>query len=195
MARRREHDQEAARAGAVEAFRRSGYAATSLAELEEATGLDRRQLYNAYEDKRGVFIKALEDFSSMAAARFLEPLEASAADLDVIKSTLHAMVEMAGSDSGRLGCLICNTAREPIASSDAEVRDLVQHYFDRIERAYANALKRACSSKQLTLTSARRRQAARHLMATHVALCVLARAGSPTELLRDAAAAALSTLQ
>ncbi len=188
MARPREHDEQAARAGAIQAFLRSGYAATSLTELEEATGLDRRQLYNQYGDKRGVFLQALDDFQEQAAERFLSLMETSNAAVSSIAVTLHGMVDLADSGHGRLGCLVCNTSREPIAATDAEVQERVQRYFARIEAAYANALKGS------SLPARARRQEARHLLATHVALCVMCRAGSPVETLRDAVEAAVRHL-
>ncbi|MEM6454142.1 MAG: TetR/AcrR family transcriptional regulator [Acidobacteriota bacterium] len=194
MARPREHDERAAREGAVEAFLRTGYAATSLTMLEQATGLDRRQLYNQHASKRGVFLQALGDFTDRAAARFLGKLEAPSADLQAIRDTLHDMVDVADTEAGRLGCLVCNTAREPIAQQDAAIGEVVERYFARIERAYANALRGAGRSKQIDPATDRRRTA-RHLLAIHVALCVMSRAGASAETLRDVADGALASLR
>ncbi|MEM6704179.1 MAG: TetR family transcriptional regulator [Acidobacteriota bacterium] len=195
MARPREHDAQAARDGAVQAFLQRGFAATSLADLEAATGLDRRQLYNEHGDKMGVFLQALDDFEQRASARFLGALEAREAGKAEIVETLNTFVELSATEEGRLGCLLCNTSREPVSRDDARVGDRVSAFFARIEKAYANALRNAVKVGDLELTAAGRRRHARHLMATHVAACVLSRGGVDRKTLRDVVTVALQPLR
>jgi TetR/AcrR family transcriptional regulator, transcriptional repressor for nem operon len=54
MARPRAFDEQAVLWAALDAFRREGYTALSVAQLEQATGLSASSLYNAYRDKAGL---------------------------------------------------------------------------------------------------------------------------------------------
>lgn len=60
MARPREFDESLAIDAAAEVFRRRGYAATSIEQLVEATGVHRGSLYATFGSKRGLFLRALE---------------------------------------------------------------------------------------------------------------------------------------
>ena len=48
MGRPRSFDENAALTGAMEVFRRKGYVAVSIRDLEEATGLKAGSIYNSY---------------------------------------------------------------------------------------------------------------------------------------------------
>jgi TetR/AcrR family transcriptional repressor of nem operon len=164
-------------------FWAEGFAGTSLTQLEAATGLDRRQLYNGLGDKRAMFLQALDDFQEMAGRRFLSPLEAESAGLSSIRDLLKTFATLAESDEGAMGCFVCSTSQEEIAA-DPDVKRRVDAYFDRIEAAYRNALTRAAKRGELARKPAEIRQLASFLFGVHVSMSVLARAGQPTERIR-----------
>lgn len=62
VARPREFDEADAVRIAAETFWRRGYQATSIKELEEATGLTAGSLYKAYGSKRELFTLCLEQY-------------------------------------------------------------------------------------------------------------------------------------
>ena len=193
MGRHITYDPVEVRRSILGAFWASGYAETSLADLERATGLNRRQLYNGPGDKKAMFLAALEDFEAVAGRRFLAPLERDGAGVDDIAALLRAFVALAGSPEGSDGCLVCSVSQETIAS-DADVRPRIDAYFDRIEGAYRNALEGASRRGEIDLPSARIRAASLHLFGIHVALCVLGRAGCPASRLSGMAEAAIDSL-
>ena len=193
MARPREFDEDEARAGVMRAFLTKGYADTSLSDLEAASGLGRKSLYNAFGDKRALFVRALADFRHLAVAETLAPLGGDGVGRAEIAAVYDRLIALADTEIGRLGCLICNTAREDIARHDAEVGAAVTDYF-----AHVTALmQRAVETAQARGEIAPSRDAAtlgQFLMAIVVALSVLARAGAPGETLaavRDEALTAL----
>ncbi len=61
MARPREYDQTTVLTAVMHAFRRRGFAATSVRDLETATGVTSGSLYNSYGDKRGLFLSLLDE--------------------------------------------------------------------------------------------------------------------------------------
>lgn len=191
--RPRKYDPEEVRRRTVTTFHRHGFAATSLSELEDRTGLNRRQLYNDFGNKKTMFVRALQDFSLSAGEQFLGHLEAAEpTGVEAARRTLLEMIELADTPAGRLGCLICNTAREPVAA-DADVCRIVDRYFRRIEAAYRRTLLRAQQLRQLAAERDVDRLA-RFLLTTHVGICLLARAGEDVSVLRDAATEALASL-
>lgn len=193
MGRTREYDDIAARQGLVSAFLQKGYSATSLSDLEDASGLDRRQLYNGYGDKKALLRQALSDFAEEARQFYLGPLYADTAGMNDIRHLLMFFVDASSEPRGRLGCLVCNTAREPI-SQDPEIKPEMNMFFRLIEAAYAHALSAAVARGEIELNDDQVRRKARLLFSTHVSLCVLARAGTDQSVLRDMAEETLAAL-
>ena len=60
MARQREFDETLAIDAAAAVFRRHGYAAASIEQIVQATGVHRGSLYAAFDSKRGLFLRVLE---------------------------------------------------------------------------------------------------------------------------------------
>ena len=178
----------------MERFWFSGYSATSLADLEDATGVNRRQLYRLRDTKRGLFLDALDNFTSRAGELHLADLEAPDAGRSQIESTLHTLARPSSTGWGRLGCLVCTASVDEEAMNDAETASRVRGFFRRIESAYANALARADEGSDVGHDTAERRATARGLFGAHVALLVLARAGVGEEVLRDIEVQAISTI-
>ena len=190
MGRPREHDPQAVRMKVMQCFWRLGFDSASMAELEAAAGVDRRQLARDYGNKRGLFLRALDDYYEAAAARIFSRMEQPGAGLEEIEATLATLNEQ----SGQLGCFMCNTSVEPITQQDREVRKRVRAFYDRIEAAYSAALVNALERGETNLPPQQLRQAARHLLTTHIGLTALARNGTPLEVRADAVRGALATL-
>lgn len=193
MARRKTYNPDTVREGAMMAFLHNGFGQTSLVELEQATGLNRRQLYNDFGDKHALFLGALDDFIALSVEMILHHLESDTAGVDAIEATLFTLVDMVETPDGRLGCMICNTSREPIVR-DAAVGKVVQQFFRRIEKAYQKALDRAVQDGSLP-KSTDTQSLARFFFGVHVALCVLSRAGESVDVLRDIASNSLTQLR
>ena len=189
MVRPRKFKEEEVRMAALQMFLQNGYASTSLSDLEAATGLGRRSLYNSFGDKRTVFLRALEDFRATAVEQNLAPLERPGAGLDAIAAVLNRLLDLAKTPEGRLGCLICNTSREPVAS-DTAVAEQINLYFSRVEQGFAAVLRTAQKNGTLpadeNVTSL-----SRFYLGILVSICVMGRAGVSIETLQDIVTEAL----
>lgn len=185
MARIREYNEDRARASLMTTFLTNGYEGTSLSDLEEQSGLNRRQIYNDFGDKRTVFLRAVEDFMTLAGKQFLGRLEHSEDGVASIEETLHGMTKVAETRQGRLGCLVCNTAREQIAK-DPDVRSLIERFFRRIEKSYRVAIERAIRLDEID-SGEDARSLGRFFLGIHVSLCVMSRGGESAGVLRDIA--------
>jgi len=62
MARPIEYDQQIVLDKAMELFWRNNFEGTSVAELVEVTGLNKRTMYNLYDDKQGLFDACLDNY-------------------------------------------------------------------------------------------------------------------------------------
>src|ERR1700739_2486849 len=70
--RPRAYQPDVALGKALDLFRKDGFAATSLDDLSEATGMNRPSLYAAFGDKRELYIKSYARYRADARAAMVE---------------------------------------------------------------------------------------------------------------------------
>lgn len=130
---------------AAERFRTHGFAATSLDDLADATGLARPSLYAAFGDKKALYIAAL--------ARTAERAEKAFAALAQRKPTLHeAVTSILGftidgyltGERGPSGCIFVSTA-PPEATTDPAVRAALAAFLAMEDDRTADILRAAGS--------------------------------------------------
>jgi TetR/AcrR family transcriptional repressor of nem operon len=139
VARPREFEESAVLDAAMHLFWRSGYAATSVADLCKATGLGAGSLYAAYGDKRGLFIAALRRYAERVSARAIAALENGGPN--AIAEYFAALIDAMVDGRRRAGCLLTNTLVEQFAS-DRTVSALIAGHLERLEAAFRVALMR-----------------------------------------------------
>jgi TetR/AcrR family transcriptional repressor of nem operon len=118
----RQFDEDALLEAALKTFWQNGFAATSMIEVAEATGVQRGSLYNAYGDKERLFLLAYERYAS----RFLDSVRQALSNPDpavalmaLFKGIVANMTEGAPSR----GCLTTKTLTElPLAGHAIEAR-------------------------------------------------------------------------
>ena len=126
----RQFDEDALLEVALKTFWQHGFAATSMIDMAEATGIQRGSLYNAYGDKERLFLLAYERYAS----RFLDSVRQTLSDPDpavaltaLFKETIVNMTEGAPSR----GCLTTKTALDlPLAGKaiEARVKQLIEDF-------------------------------------------------------------------
>jgi TetR/AcrR family transcriptional regulator, copper-responsive repressor len=109
MSGKPQFDEAAVIGAAVRVFWRHGYAATSINELTEATGLSRSSLYQRFGDKDGLFREALATYT----ARVLRRMNFAQADTarGRMKALLRAFLPDASAPRPD-GCLIARSCAE-----------------------------------------------------------------------------------
>lgn len=118
--------------GAVGVFREHGYHATSIIDLNEATGLTAGSLYKAFGDKHGVFLAAFEHYTRRRNTRLQAQLDSRRTGRDRIEALLHFYAEASHGDEGQRGCLVVASAAE-LATSDGAVAKRVKAAMRRTE--------------------------------------------------------------
>ena len=140
MGRMPTFDRRAVVDAARDVFWQRGYAEAGITELEEATGLTRSSLYNAFGSKRGLFDEVLAQYLDDIVRTRLRPL--GGGDPGALEAYVEDMRAAIAADSprARLGCLLLNAGSSPLASDDAEVRTLVSGYAAEMRAAIRAAV-------------------------------------------------------
>ncbi len=110
MGRFRTYDEDAVLSGAMRAFRRKGYQAVSIRDLEAATGLKAGSIYNSFGDKAGVFDAAFAHYNRTVLQHRLDHHAPAAAGLPGLRALFLSLLHEPNDES--YGCLITNSAVE-----------------------------------------------------------------------------------
>lgn len=189
MARTRSFDPDAALEVALEVFWSRGYADTSIADIVDATGVNRHSLYAVWKDKDGLYAAALERYSAHTASLMLEPLKRGGRA--GIAANLRALAEMVRGLARNRGCFAVSTAVSGAASE--RVHALVTRHFANVEAAYQGALEVAVREGELPSDLDVVAHAA-HLAIASQALLLQAKTGASAEALERYVAVTLLTL-
>jgi len=111
MARPREFDREEALGRAMRVFWEKGYAATSTDDLLGAMNIGRQSLYNAFGDKRRIYLEALERYQLNSVSHHVGNLNGPASPLAGLKALLLGLIPaICGEDPQ--GCMGVNSICE-----------------------------------------------------------------------------------
>lgn len=192
MPRSREFEPKEALQKAMQVIWRQGYTATSIEDLVEHTGVSRYGLYTTFGDKRELFLAVLDCYRDTVVSRLLGALERPEAGLPEIRHYFQFLIDTADTQTGRLGCLMCNTAVE-LAPFDSEIAEKVQEYLNRIKQAFTTALHAAKRQGELG-PDFDCEGSADYLLGLTQGLFVLTRSPAPRETIQHFIESALSRL-
>jgi TetR/AcrR family transcriptional repressor of nem operon len=192
MARPRGFDEHAVLEAASAAFWSKGYEATSTRDLVRSTGLTQPSLYNAFGDKRALFLRALEHYLQHTLRERIERLERTVSPAEGITLFFHEVIERALADPDKRGCMLVNSALET-SSDDEAFRDMVAAEMAEIRDFFRRRLVAAQQSGEIAGVIPAD-DAASHLLATLIGIRVLARVTPQYALLNGAVSPALTLL-
>lgn len=192
MARTREFDPVLALDSAMKVFWRQGYYATSIEDLVEATGVSRYGLYSEYSNKRGLFLAALDHYRSSVIEELAGVLYQPEASLAVIRQFIRTLGNFAGQPSGRMGCLLWNTASE-VAPLDKGAASKVADFRSFLTAGFRAALANAAARGELPQDFGIEREAD-FLTGAVQTLSVMARSHTEPGVIENFVAVSLSTL-
>src|SRR6201986_534141 len=148
--RPRAYEPEVALGKALGLFRKDGFAATSLDDLSEATGMNRPSLYAAFGDKRELYIKSYERYRTDARAAMVEFFRGEMPVRERLKRIYAAALDIyLGTASEPQGCFTVMTAASE-AIADPEIRALVLDGFAELDKAFASCFRRAKEKGELS---------------------------------------------
>lgn len=192
MARPRGFDEHEVLEAAAAAFWSKGYEATSTRDLVKSTGLTQPSLYNAFGDKRGLYLRALKHYLDRTLRERIKQLEATVSPARRITLFLHEIIERSIADPDRRGCMLVNSALET-SSDDKAFRETVATELAEIRAFFYRCLVAANDAGQFPAAISAD-DAAAHLLAVLIGVRVLARVNPDRTVLTSAVAPALALL-
>lgn len=171
-------------------FWRHGYAGTSIADLVEATGVNRYSLYASWGDKRGLFLAALARYGATMAGGPVHTL--ASGGVAGIRTYFHTLAAWVHDDATKLGCFTVNSIVD-VAGADDDARAVVRHNLDLVRSAFVVALTGAVDQGELPLDTDVDAHAD-HLAVSIQAVLLQARSGASRQTLDHFVQLTLSTL-
>ncbi len=176
MARSRSFSAADTAEALADVFIAHGYGSASLSLLQAASGLGKQSLYNAFGDKKAMYLQALD----CAASRWLgvvAAMDAAATGRAAIERFFERLLrDCRSADPARHTCIVSAGLVENV--DDREIADRLARHWNRTHAMLAAAVQRGQADGSVTC----RRPAAQladHLMAAMSGLRVMARAPLP----------------
>jgi TetR/AcrR family transcriptional repressor of nem operon len=192
LARPRAFDDDRVLDAAMTCFWQRGLEATSVRNLADEMGMNGPSLYNAFGDKRALFIRTLERYAERWMRERIARVERDASGKSAIHMFLNELIERSIKDKERRGCLIVNSALE-VSPHDAELRDVIASYLREIEMFFLRCLKRGQQAGEIG-PHLDCKDSARHLLGVVLGLRVAARSRPERALLEGMVRPALALL-
>jgi len=177
----------------VNCFWAHGYESTSVRDLEKACGLGTTSLYNAFGDKRAMFLAALDNYSERRTRALIHEVERLASPATRITAFVERVTEAAQQDPDRLGCFVINTAIE-FGTHDREIAAVVAGHLGEVEDFFRRSLEAAIAAGEAPLDLAPA-DMARALCALMFGLRVLARSHPDRDFMEGATRPLLALLR
>lgn len=147
MPRPKAYNEEEVLTATMVCFWHQGYTATSLKHLEEATGLKPSSLYNAFESKDALFLRALDHYINIVVRPRANTLLANPDPIAGIQDYFRQCFNDKHRDFG-IGCLLINTSTE-MGPHDKLIQAKVAQGMRLVEKTLRKALTQAQSNGQL----------------------------------------------
>lgn len=145
-----EFDRDAVLTAAVFAFWSTGFKATTVGDLEAATGVDRSTLYKSFGGKNGLYQSAAGTYIAMANEMLLSALHEGTDGVEDILEFFDRLT--AGYRAGQpRGCFIVNDM------GSVDEHEAATGYVEILQTGFRAALERAASTGQIPHDAVERR--------------------------------------
>lgn len=149
--RPRSFDPEEAALAAVEVFWQKGYDGASLDDLTAALGINRPSLYNAFGDKRGLFLAALEAYGRNFGMKALEVFEAEPDIREAVFGFFATALANATRPDAARGCLVGSATLASLTTTEG-VAEAILRSNHMLRRRLAVRFQSECRAGNLTRT-------------------------------------------
>jgi TetR/AcrR family transcriptional repressor of nem operon len=149
MPRHREFDEQEVLDAVMNTFWAQGYEGTSIQDLEDATGLTRTSLYNAYGNKRELFDTILDRYRQEVLSRLIDLLNSGNTVREGVDKMLNGALSMHFRKDGPGGCLVVLSVMES-AQHDDETNAMLETIVADLQKAVQNRIAADQKSRKLS---------------------------------------------
>jgi AcrR family transcriptional regulator len=181
VARPRQFDREAALDEAIKVFWAKGFAGASTDDLRKAMGLGRQSLYNAFGDKRQLYLEALSAYHRRTIGLHIGRLYSSPSPLEGIRTMLLGLVVEDEVERG-LGCMGVGAVSE-FGTRDTELAELQSQAGAALHARLVDRVREALAGGEID-PQVDPEQGAVFIETTMNGLQLAARAGASADMLR-----------
>ncbi|WP_417831570.1 TetR/AcrR family transcriptional regulator [Terasakiella sp.] len=192
MARPRSFDKETVLTQVMTLFWEKGYGATSMMDIQNATGLKPGSLYDCFGDKHQLFLDAIEHYRNTVVRERLDKLASPGPARPRLEEFFNDLIEFSLGEGRKLGCLMSNSAVE-MSQIDPQIKGLVQDNLVEIAQAFCDVVQDGQTSGEFKTNEAPE-DIARFLVSTVQGLRVLAKSSTSKETLTTTTRLALKIL-
>lgn len=187
MPRPRKFDEGEVLDAAIGRFWQQGYLGTTIRDLTADMRMTSASLYNAFGDKRSMFIRALQRYVTDHPLAALARISKADDPMRALEAFLHGLVTEAMA-TGQ-GCLLISAAAE-VPATDHELRNEISLHLTSIEDALYASLK-AARRKALIPQTLNCSEQARIVLSAIISIQILARTGAHRKVLETIARSAI----
>jgi TetR/AcrR family transcriptional repressor of nem operon len=149
MARTREFDERQALLAAMLVFWEKGYEGTSIQDLEQATGLRRTSIYNAFGNKRALFDRVLACYKESVMASLFAAMDSAPDIREGIGRLLNAVLDVNYDSEYPGGCLVVLSVLES-GQHDAAARASLEQSMQELRQGLQTRIARAKKRGELS---------------------------------------------
>ncbi len=149
MARSKEFSKDKVIEQAMRLFWEKGYEATSIRDLQKITGISSSSMYEAFGDKRGLYLAALERFCQYERQRIAQMAQ-EAASPQIFIEQLFVTLEAVNTPATFLHGSLAFKAMVEFGTLDSDITALLLTHYFGISEIIAETLKRGQSDGSIT---------------------------------------------
>ncbi len=167
-----------------------GFEATSMQDIEQATGLKKQSLYRLFGNKRQMYLQALLHYESHEVANGIQLLLQQGTTRERITRFFDHFLKEVRATADSRGCFFCSACSEQ-APSDPTTREHVFRMMNSLCDAFDTALAQSAPWQD---DPALRHEKACHLVTTFIGLRTITRGGLPLDMVPATIANAIADL-
>ncbi|MBG6143873.1 AcrR family transcriptional regulator [Labrenzia sp. EL_13] len=192
--RPRKFDEDVTLDQVMQVFWRNGYAATSLDQIAEATGLNRPSLYAAFGSKKDMYLNVISRFADRMHVYLAEAGQQTAGANPRLKAILIAAIDLYTGQTdltdAPYGCLAISTLQTE-SPRDSEFKEALTVVIARMDKGFASLIRHETKG---SMTEQEICTAAQHLALILHGLSIRARAGETPDVLKRLAESAVDKI-
>ena len=149
MARTKQFDERQALVSAMLVFWEKGYEGTSINDLEQAMGLKRTSIYNAFGNKSAIFERVVSCYKESVMAVLFAELDSAPDIREGIRRLLNGALDIHFDEDNPGGCLVVLSIVES-GQHDSQSQVSMQQTFQELKTALQKRLNKAKKNGELS---------------------------------------------